>query len=219
MPPVIVGKLPPGKGISLRAMAEDLGVGVMPMRAAIARLSAENALAVHDNRRVSIPEMTMDRFDQLMQARLLIEPTCAIRALSAIDDAALARIRDYDDQMNASYQNGDAELYMAANYAFHFEIYRAGQSDVLTRLLESVWMQFGPFMRKVYGMVGTVRLTDKHEMAIAAIERRDVTRLKLAIEADILDGMDLLGKSIFTEVGESRPAAGKSGRRSGNPQA
>lgn len=108
---------------------------------------------------------------------------------------------------------------MAANYAFHFEIYRAGQSEVLTRLLESVWMQFGPFMRKVYGMVGTVRLTDKHEMAINAIERRDVTRLKLAIEADILDGMDLLGKSIFTEASESRPAAGKTGRRSGNPQA
>ena len=215
---LIVGKLPPGKGISLRAMAEDLGVGVMPMRAAIARLSAENALAVHDNRRVSIPEMTMDRFDQLMQARLLIEPTCAIRALGSIDDAALARIRDYDAQMNASYRNGDAELYMAANYAFHFEIYRAGQSEVLTRLLESVWMQFGPFMRKVYGMVGTVRLTDKHEMAIQAIERRDVTRLKLAIEADILDGMDLLGKSIFTEASESASTAGRSGRRSGNPQ-
>lgn len=221
---LIVGKLPPGKGISLRAMAEDLGVGVMPMRAAIARLSAENALAVHDNRRVSIPEMTVDRFDQLMQARLLIEPTCAIRALGAIGDAALARIRAHDDALNASYRNGDAELYMAANYAFHFEIYRAGQSEVLTRLLESVWMQFGPFMRKVYGMVGTVRLTDKHEMAINAIERRDVTRLKLAIEADILDGMDLLGRSIFTETKENLPSAGqsatgKSGRRSGTPQA
>jgi hypothetical protein len=39
-------------------------------------------------------------------------------------------------------------------------------------------------------------------MAIDAIARRDVIRLKLAIEADILDGMDLLGKSIF------EPAAG-----------
>ncbi len=221
---LIVGKLPPGKGISLRAMAEDLGVGVMPIRAAIARLSAEDALAVHDNRRVSIPDMTTDRFDQLMQARLLLEPICAMRALGAIDAATLARIRAHDDQMNASYHSGDAELYMAANYAFHFEIYRAGPSDVLTRLLESVWMQFGPFMRKVYGRVGTVRLTDKHEMAIDAIERRDVTRLKLAIEADILDGMDLLGKSIFTEARETRagerPAmAGRSGRRSGTPQA
>lgn len=212
---LIVGKLPPGKGISLRAMAKDLGVGVMPMRAAIARLSAENALTVHDNRRVSIPEMTMERFDQLMQARLLLEPACAMRALGAIDGATLARIRAHDDQMNASYQSGDAELYMAANYAFHFEIYRAGQSDVLTGLLESVWMQFGPFMRKVYGLVGTARLTDKHEIAMQAIERRDVTRLKLAIEADILDGMDLLGKSIFATAGDSTRPASRAARRNG----
>ncbi len=207
---LIVGKLPPGKGISLRAMAADFGVGVTPMRAAIARLSAENALAVRDTRRVSIPEMTMARFDQLMQARLLLEPTCAIRALNEIDEATLARIREHDERMNASYQSGDEELYMAANYAFHFEIYRAGNSEVLTHLLESVWMQFGPFMRKIYGVVGTTQLSDKHEIAINAIERRDVTRLKLAIEADILDGMDLLGKSIFKqETGTVPHSSGK----------
>lgn len=210
---LIVGKLPPGKGISLRAMAEDLGVGVMPMRAAISRLSAENALTVHDNRRVSIPEMTMERFDQLMQARLLLEPACAMRALNEIDAATLARIRAHDDQINLSYRNGDAELYMAANYAFHFEIYRAGRSEVLTHLLESVWMQFGPFMRRVYGLVGTARLTDKHEIAIGAIERRDVTRLKLALEADILDGMELLGKSIFADATAPSTTA-RSGRKS-----
>ena len=209
---LIVGQLAPGKGISLRAMAEVIGVGVMPVRAAIARLSAENALAVHDNRRASIPEMTMERFDQLMQARLLLEPACAMRALNAIDEAGLARIRSHDDQMNSSYETGDAELYMAANYAFHFEIYRAGRSEVLTHLLESVWMQFGPFMRKVYGMVGTAHLSDKHEMAINAIARRDVTSLKVAIEADILDGMDLLGKSIFTQAAE--PGSPSSRRRS-----
>ncbi len=212
---LIVGKLPPGKVVSLRAMAENLDVGVMPMRAAIARLSAENALAVHNTRRVSIPEMTTERFDQLMQARLLLEPMCAIRALNEIDEAILDRIRAHDEQINASYRTGDAELYMAANYAFHFEIYRAGRSEVLTHLLESVWMQFGPFMRKVYGMAGTTPLTDKHEIAISAIERRDVTRLKLAIEADILDGMDLLGKSIFTQTTDTTHPMSRSGRKSG----
>jgi DNA-binding GntR family transcriptional regulator len=214
---LIVGKLPPGKGISLRAMAANFGVGVMPMRAAIARLSAENALAVRDTRRVSIPEMTMERFDQLMQARLLLEPICAIRALNEIDETVLDRIRAHDEQMNASYQSGDAELYMAANYAFHFEIYRAGPSEVLTHLLESIWMQFGPFMRKVYGLVDRARLTDKHAIAIHAIERRDVTRLKLAIEADILDGMDLLGNSIFAQATDKPQSGETPGRRSSNP--
>ena len=103
---------------------------------------------------------------------------------------------------------------MFSNYAFHFEIYRAGRSPVMTHLLESVWMQFGPFMRKVYGMVGTAQVTDKHEMAIKAIERRDVTSLKVAIEADILDGMDLLGKSIFAEAaGPGRSVSRRTGRQ------
>lgn len=59
----------------------------------------------------------------------------------------------------------------------------------------------------------TARLTDKHKIAIDAIERRDVTRLKLAIEADILDGMDLLGKSIFTQAADGPPSIGRSRRR------
>lgn len=194
---LIVGSLAPGKRISLRALADATGTGIMPVRAAIYRLSAEHALTVHANRRVSIPDMTIDRFDELMQARLLLEPACAARALASIDASCLARIRHHDSQMNSSYEVGDPELYMATNYNFHFEIYRAGNSQVLVPLLESIWMQFGPFMRKVYGVVGTARMVDKHQMAIDAIERRDAGELAAAIRADIVDGMELLGKSIF----------------------
>ena len=205
---LIVGRLAPGKSISLRDTARQIDVGVMPARAAISRLCAESALVMQENRRVSIPKMTPDRFDELMQARLLLEPACAVRAIALVDETVLARMRSHDARMNASYESGDAELYMAANYAFHFELYRAGRSDVLTRLLESVWMQFGPFMRTVYGMVGTAHLADKHEMAMSALQRKDPTSLRVAIEADILDGMGLLGTSIF-----SQPAGAPKARR------
>lgn len=197
---LIVGRLPPGKGLSLRALADAIGVGIMPAREAIRRLSAENALAIHENRRVYVPKMTKERFDELMQARLLLEPACAVRALPSIDRERLKRIRRYDEVMNSSYSSGDAELYMSSNYSFHFEIYRASGSTVFIPLLESIWMQFGPFMRTVYGLVGTAELTDKHEMAIAAIKRRDEKALQAAIEADILDGMDLLGRSTITRA-------------------
>lgn len=204
---LIVGRLTPGKGLSLRSLAEATDLGISSVRAAIYRLSAEKALAVHENRRVSIPEMTMQRFDELMHARMALEPICASLALDAIDKARLARIEQYDHLMNGSYDSGDAEAYMAMNYSFHFEIYRASGSPVLVPLLESIWMQFGPFMRKVYGMVGTAQISDKHELAISAIRRRDADALKAAIEADILDGMDLLGRSIFTRGDNLSPTA------------
>lgn len=201
---LIVGRLTPGKALSLRVLAEACDVGVMPVREAIRRLSAEHALMVQTNRRVSVPAMSIGRFDELMQARLQLEPACAVRALPYIDAERLTRIRAHDDRMNSSYEIGDPELYMLSNYQFHFEIYRAGSAGVMVPLLESVWMQFGPFMRTVYGMVGTSDLTDKHEMAIGAIRRRDGAALKVAIEADILDGMDLLGRSIFQRTMRSR---------------
>ena len=192
-----VGRFPPGRSISLRSLAEALQVGIMPARDAIRRLSAEHALEVGKNRRVSVPMMTLPQFDELMRARLLLEPECAARALANIDKERLARIKAHDATMNLSYSNGDAEQYMAANYKFHFEIYRAAASDILVPLVESIWVRFGPFMRTVYGIVGTAEITDKHELAIAAIARGDVEGLKAAIAADIMDGMQLLGHSIF----------------------
>lgn len=192
-----VGRFPPGRSISLRSLAEALQVGIMPARDAIRRLSAEHALQVGKNRRVAVPMMSQPQFDELMRARLLLEPECAARALPNIDKERLARIKAHDAAMNLSYSTGDAEQYMAANYKFHFEIYRAADSDILVPLVESIWVRFGPFMRTVYGIVGTAEITDKHEMAIAAISRGDVEALKAAITADIMDGMHLLGHSIF----------------------
>ena len=106
----------------------------------------------------------------------------------------------HDAAMNDNYGVGSPDIYMLSNYRFHFELYRAGGSEVLVPLLESIWVQFGPFMRAIYDVVGTTDLTDKHRMAIDAIRRRDAEALRVAIEADILDGMYLLRRTLGTEL-------------------
>ena len=87
------------------------------------------------------------------------------------------------------------QLYMEANHAFHFAIYRAATSTVLVPLIESLWLQFGPFMRLVYEHVDLTTLVDQHERAIAAIAARDAADLRAAIEADIGDGMSIIGRT------------------------
>ena len=203
---LVVGRIAPGRGLSLRGLAEALGVGVMPARDAIRRLAAEQALEVRPNRRVYVPTMTPDHFEELMRARILIEPECAVRALPAIDAARLSRIVAHDEAVNRAYAEGDAEAYMAANHAFHFEIYRAVASDVLVPLVEGLWVRFGPFMRTVYGILGTAEIEDKHALAVAAIRDGDAAALKAAIEADVLDGMRFLGRTIFAKAERRRAA-------------
>ncbi len=194
---LVGGRVVPGRPVTLRGLAAELGVSPMPVREAVSRLVAERALAMTPSRRISVPEMTRARFEELVIARERLEPAAARRALPHLQRADVTRLRKIDDALEDHLKTGNVEGYVAANHAFHFHIYSAAPSDVLVPLIESLWMQFGPFMRLVYGRVGTSWLVDYHEQAIAAIMARDADALAEAIRSDILDGMQHIGNSVF----------------------
>jgi DNA-binding GntR family transcriptional regulator len=139
--------------------------------------------------------MTPTRFDDLLRCRLLLEPVSARLALPFIDGERLAQLRLYDQRMETALKTGEVNDYMEGNYLFHFSIYRAHDHQLLNQLIETLWLQFGPYMRVVYGRVGTSQLVDQHMLALAAIERGDADALANAITQDIADGMGLLGRS------------------------
>ncbi|MCK7610586.1 GntR family transcriptional regulator [Roseibium sediminicola] len=197
---LLTGRFIPGKAVTIRGLAAELGVSPMPVREVLQRLAAENALEVKPNGRVQIPDMTPARFDEVMKARLLLEPELAALALPHLKPADTADLRAIDDEIDARLTDGDAEAYMRLNHAFHFRIYRASGSQVLLPLIDSLWLQFAPFMRTVYGRVGTASLVDQHKEAIRAIEQSDIPALRKAIAADITDGMGLLGKEILADA-------------------
>ncbi|MER2605273.1 MAG: GntR family transcriptional regulator [Siculibacillus sp.] len=199
---LITGRIVPGRAVTLRGLAQSLGVSPMPVREAIRRVSAEGGLVVGANRRVWVPDMDPERFDELVRARALLEPEAAVRALPHIDAARLERLRDIDDGIDVALERGDVEAYMAGNHRFHFEIYAAAPSRVLLPLIESLWLQFGPFMRSVYGRLGTAALIDHHVVALEAIVARDADRLAASVHADILEGMELINSSVLGRAPE-----------------
>ena len=102
-----------------------------------------------------------------------------------------------DATLDAAVKNGDAATYMQSNYDFHFTLYRAQLQKTLTQLIETLWLQFGPYMRALYGRVPNAELNDRHQAAIRAIETQNATALRAAIAIDISDGMGMLGRSDF----------------------
>jgi DNA-binding GntR family transcriptional regulator len=127
-----------------------------------------------------------------MRCRLLLEPAAAVEALPHIDSARLRAIRAADNATENALKVGDVNAYMEANYRFHSLIYRARRMDLLNRMIEMLWMQFGPFMRVVYGRYGTANLADQHVVATQAIADKDANALRDAITHDISDGMNLI---------------------------
>jgi DNA-binding GntR family transcriptional regulator len=192
---LIDGRFVPGRSVTLRGLASTLGVSPMPVRAAVTRLVAEGALALTPTRRVCVPAMTAGRFDELVRVRILLEGEAAERACAAIDAATLERIAAHDERLEACLAADDASGYMSANHAFHFAIYGAAPSTVLVPLIETLWLQFGPFMRLVYEQLDMTTLVDQHERAIQAIRRGDARELRAAIETDIGDGMSFIGRA------------------------
>jgi len=205
---MIAGKITPGVGLSTRGLAAEMGVSQMPVRDALSRLAAEGAVVIRSKRRIEVPAMSAERFSDLLDCRLMLEPEAAVLALPQITPARLKQLREIDAALDAAMENGDVMGYMENNFAFHFNMYRANQRPILNRLIEALWLQFGPFMRVVYGRVGTANLVDQHRIALDAIEARDAEALRRAIASDIADGMGLIGRSNWSVA----PSPRRSGR-------
>jgi len=191
----ITGQIFPGRSFSTRGLAQELGVSQTPVREALSRLAAEGAIQIRSKRKVEIPPMTPDRFDDLLRCRLLLEPESAAQALPYMTSPRLRRLRELDGAINDALESGDVDAYMQANSNFHFTLYRTHPHGTLNQLIEVLWLQFGPYMRVVYGRVGTAKLVDQHAMALDALARGDEATLRQAIRGDIADGMGLIGRS------------------------
>ncbi|MCK0206530.1 GntR family transcriptional regulator [Starkeya koreensis] len=186
---VMAGRFPPGKAVTIRGLADALGVSSMPVREALARLVAERALVLLDNRRVRVPEMTARRFEELMAARTLLECEAAARALAVADAPFIARLDALNRESDAAVAADDIEAMIETNLAFHAALYGGRPDNVLLPLIESVWLQIGPFMRLALADLERHYTVDRHAEALAALRAGDAAALRRAIEADIRDGI------------------------------
>ena len=189
---LIAGQLEPGLTLTVRGLARRLDVSPMPVREAVKRLVAQGALVLTETRRISVAPMTAERFDEIILGRTLLEPELAVRALPNMDRKALAEARALDDAVNDAIEAGDPGSYANANWNFHAFLYERAELPVLFGLVESLWLQVGPFMRQIAGRAGTASLEDQHEVALQAIADGDAELLRQAIKQDILDGKALV---------------------------
>jgi DNA-binding GntR family transcriptional regulator len=162
---------------------------MMPVREALRRLVAERALDLLPNRRVAVPAMTPDAFRDLIEARVALEVLAARRAFPETDAGLADELEAIDLAQDAAIAAGDWRAYQERNGAFHFMLYNRAPGRVFVPLIESLWLQIGPFLHLTRESLGKTYMTDRHKEAVAAIRARDEEGLAIAIEQDIRDGM------------------------------
>jgi DNA-binding GntR family transcriptional regulator len=140
------GKFQPGEAITIRGLAQDLGISATPAREALQRLIAEQALQMLPNRTVVVPLLQRDRFEEITKVRLRLEGLAAAEAVNRISGREVEALGTHEKAMNAAIAKKQFKVYLLHNEQFHFTIYKAAQMPFMLQMIEAAWMQIGPWL-------------------------------------------------------------------------
>lgn len=203
---VLFGELAPGQPVTIQGLVARLGTGMTPVREAIRRLTAEGALEFKGNRRVCVPELTVEHLNELAFARVALEPHLGELAVLHASQADIDALEATDARVNAAIQSGDIRSYLEQNYLFHNALYALSGADILCAMVQGLWLRVGPSLRIVCGRYGTLNLPDKHAEAIAALRQGRAADVAAAIRDDIVQGQEQI-RAALAEAGATRPKA------------
>lgn len=178
------GEFAPGDTVSLRDLAEQLGISMTPVREAVRRLVAEGALIDTPSRTLAVPAFDERRMRDLKAARLALEPLVIGQAMERMTPADIDRLEailDDDPAGGRSYPD------LRQNYDFHFGLYRLSGSDVLLPLIEALWLQYGAYLHLIVAQDEAPRVDEHvfHRRIVAALRRRDRKSAEAALADDI----------------------------------
>ncbi|MCD8537015.1 MAG: GntR family transcriptional regulator [Burkholderiaceae bacterium] len=210
---LMTGALQPGQKLTLRALAEQFGTSMMPIRQAISRLTAEGGLQMHANRTIWVNSPTPTKFAELIKIRCALEGLAAEVASRQITPAELMKLRHHAQRFEKEGHKPrpNPTLLARVNRDLHFGVYRAARMPQLLDMIEGVWIQVTPSISSTlrHATRGITQWESfaHHAKLIDSLARRDPARARQAIVADIRDtGSFILRSGALEFLGDVSPA-------------
>ncbi|MEQ9694462.1 GntR family transcriptional regulator [Shimia sp. SDUM112013] len=191
---IMHGEIEPGQALTLRGIGKEYEVSMTPAREAVRRLVAEGALFLSSSGRVSTPELSSERIEELAALRALIEVELASRALPRAHMALIDRLQTINGTVAEAVESRDAVGYIRSNLEFHRTLYLRAQAPAMLAMAETVWLQLGPTMRALYGKLRKKEPPHFHRLIIAALKAGDEPGLRLAVRSDVTQGLKMLAR-------------------------
>ncbi len=198
------GEYLPGQVLGIQALADALGTSTMPVREAFRRLVVQNGLEPMRNGSTRVPLIAADRLDDIRRARVLIEGTVTEWGAARLDAAQIDMLAQLADDITMARRSREGvPISLEKNRVFHFTLYQAAESPVMMAMIESLWLQSGPYLRATREFLHTDELAaDRlHESAVQAIRDGDFVQARKFIEADVTWVFDRLSAGGFHDGG------------------
>jgi len=170
---ILEGELPRGSRIIETRIARQLGTSQAPVREALRDLATLGLIDVDPFRGARVRSPAAEELVEAMELRGELEAIAARAAVTAIDEAGLARMRGLLDEMRVSADRGDPHAQAMQNSRFHACVIAASGNRTLQRL----WSMLEPFARTYLTAAAPGAdlhwLAERHVAILEAFEARD----------------------------------------------
>jgi DNA-binding GntR family transcriptional regulator len=182
---IVNGSIIPGQMVTVQSLADAFKVSPMPVREALRRLTAENALTVVSGRSMGIPPLSRERLTDLRNVRVEVEATTAAWAAERVDETVLEVLKVHLETLEQADIASDSNSYVRANYAFHFTMYRAAGSPIMLHIIETLWLQISPYFHLLHDSGNYSTANQRHNEMFEALTKRDANSIRASIRADM----------------------------------
>ena len=189
---LVSGAFEAGESFTIPGLSEKFMTSHMPIREALRRLAAENALRVTSTGTAIVPPLDAEELRKINETRLILEPASAGIAFDKIDEAGVEQLRQTALAHAKTVDTGDVVEMLNLNRAFHFGIYEATGNDVLCSQIENLWLRSGAYVRFLSDRMGDLLRTSyrsgfssHHDDMLAALGSGDKDAFVQAMHDDI----------------------------------
>ncbi len=165
---ILSGALAPGRELSLRELAEMLGVSIIPVREALRSLESDGLVVTRPGRSARVAPLDLEELQGIYRLRRRLEPEIAQRSCRLLAAAELDRLEEQaigfgqeDRTMNDIYDG---------HHEFHLALLAPAATGWDIRILGTLWHASERYIRIGWGRLDP----DPHEHA-----RREQYHLEL----------------------------------------
>jgi DNA-binding GntR family transcriptional regulator len=137
-------ELEPGAPINERQLADDLGMGMVPVREALKLLAHENLVVITPRHGLYVSDVNVSDLDQLSEIRLTLEGLGARLAAQRATPDDLVVMEALRQELASTPSDEDSRRLFDVDHKFHHAIAQAAHNKYLADALERV---FGPSKR------------------------------------------------------------------------
>ncbi len=214
---IMSGELKPGDKLpSQNLLAEQLSVSRNTLREAIHKLTVMGLLAAKPGVGTSVqvsspacyvgslsPHLLLDSATvrEFLEARLVMEKASVRLAVLRATTEGINGLRAILDKQTIASKKGDVEEFNKLDAAFHLELARLGQNQVLVRFLETISDLLHEFISEVNQLPSALqKAISYHRKLTALLAARDLQAAERTMVQHLKSVADIIQRNLGTQL-------------------